>query len=225
MYKELRSNFLENSKSNQQRVDKALDIYSDIEFGIYKYLNEKSDLFTVAEKISKASSLLPYDLLKLFIKFKETTNESLKREMLLELHKDIEKEIYSLKFKQVDPVTFKSDKNIAASVEYYIKTKIAPFGIPFIYTYFNFVFLLLLILLIALIDSAATVTEQIFLISLIFASLSYLMVLYNIISEGFLKRRFQRSYINWILLLIFALGMPSLMVFTDAWFRGILVFV
>lgn len=44
MYKELRSNFLENSKSNQQRVDKALDIYSDIEFGIYKYLNEKSDL-------------------------------------------------------------------------------------------------------------------------------------------------------------------------------------
>lgn len=92
-----------------------------------------------------------------------------------------------MKFKQVDPVTFKSDKNIAASVEYYIKTKIAPFGIPFIYTYFNFVFLLLLILLIALIDSAATVTEQIFLISLIFASLSYLMVLYNIISEVFLK--------------------------------------
>jgi hypothetical protein len=77
MYKELRSNFLENSKSNQQRIDKALDIYSDIEFEIYKYLNEKSDLFTVAEKISKASSLLPYDLLKLFIKLKETTNESL----------------------------------------------------------------------------------------------------------------------------------------------------
>ncbi|WP_405176534.1 hypothetical protein MHI27_14120 [Paenibacillus sp. FSL H8-0261] len=70
MYKELRSNFLENSKSNQQRVDKALDIYSDIEFEIYKYLNDKSDLFIVAEKISKASSLLPYDLLKFLLSLK-----------------------------------------------------------------------------------------------------------------------------------------------------------
>lgn len=118
MYKELRSNFLENGKSNQQRVDKALDIYSDIEFEIYKYLNDKSDLFIVAEKISKASSLLPYDLLKLFIKFKETTEESLKRELLLKFHNDIEKEIYSLKLKQFDTVTFKSDKNIAASISF-----------------------------------------------------------------------------------------------------------
>jgi uridine phosphorylase len=51
------------------------------------------------------------------------------------------------------------------------------------------------------------------------------MVLYNIISEGFLKRRFKHSNANWILLLMFALGMPSWMVFTGAWFRGILVFV
>ncbi|KTD85973.1 hypothetical protein [Paenibacillus etheri] len=225
MYKELRSNFLENGKSNQQRVDKALDIYSDIEFEIYKYLNDKSDLFIVAEKISKASSLLPYDLLKLFIKFKETTEESLKRELLLKFHNDIEKEIYSLKLKQFDTVTFKSDKNIAASIEYYIKTKIEPFGIPLIYTYFNLVFLLLLILFTALIVSASTVREQIFLFSLIFAALSYLMFLYYIISEGFLKRRFKHSYINWILLLMFALGAPSLVIFTGAWFRGILVFV
>lgn len=225
MYKELRSNFLENSKSTQQRVDKALDIYSDIEFEIYKYLNDKSDLFIVAEKISKASSLLPYDLLKLFIKFKETHEEPLKRELLLEFHNDIEKEIYSLKFKQVDSVTFKSDKNIAASIEYYIKTKISPFGIPLIYTYFNLMFLLLLILLFALIISASTIKEQIFLISLIFAAPSYLMVLYNIVSEGFLRKRFKHTYTNWILLLIFLFGMPSLILFTGVWFRGILVFV
>lgn len=225
MYKELRSNFLENSKSNQQRVDKALDIYSDIEFEIYKYLNEKSDLLTVAEKISKASSLLPYDLLKLFIKFKETTEESLKRELLLKFHNDIEKEIYSLKLKQFDTVTFKSDKNIVASIEYYIKTKIEPFGIPLIYTYFNLVFLLLLILLTSLIVSASTVKEQIFFFSLIFVALSYLVFLYYIISEGFLKRRFKHSYINWILLLMFALGAPSMVIFTGTWFRGILVFL
>ncbi|KWX71974.1 hypothetical protein [Paenibacillus jilunlii] len=225
MYKELRSNFLENGKSNQQRVDKALDIYSDIEFEIYKYLNEKSDLFIVTERISKASSLLPYDLLKSYIKFKETTEESLKRELLLKFHNDIEKEIYCLKLKQFDIVTFKNDKNIAASIEYYIKTKIAPFGIPLIYTYFNLVFLLLFILFTALIVSAPTVKEQIFLFSLVFAALFYLMFLYYIITEGFLKRRFKHSYTNWILLLLFALGLPSLVIFTGAWFSGILVFV
>jgi hypothetical protein len=70
MYKELRSNFLENGKSNQQRVDKALDIYSDIEFEIYKYLNDKSDLFIVAEKISKPRLSYPMIYLNYLLSLK-----------------------------------------------------------------------------------------------------------------------------------------------------------
>ncbi|MBT2289311.1 hypothetical protein J7E73_09210 [Paenibacillus albidus] len=111
MYKELRNNFLESSKSNQQRIDKALEAYSDLEFEIYKYSNERSDLFTVTEKMSKASSLMTYDLLKQYIKFKETTDEALKKDLLLKFHKEVENEIYRLKFMQTDSVTFKTDKD------------------------------------------------------------------------------------------------------------------
>ncbi|WGU93377.1 hypothetical protein QJQ58_23005 [Paenibacillus dendritiformis] len=225
MYKELRSNFLESYKSNQQRIDKALDTYSDLEFEMYKFFNERSDMFTVTEKISKATSILPFAFIQKLIKFKETTNEMSKKELLHEFHKEIQEEILSLKSKQLDSVTLKSDKDIFAVVDRYIKTKIAPFGVPFIHTYLNISFLMLLVLFVISLLSAKSFKEQIWIFSLVFASLFFLLVLYLIISEGFIKKRFKHSFTNWILFLMFAIGLPLAVIFTGAWFRGVIALV
>ncbi|TDL53795.1 hypothetical protein E2R60_12140 [Paenibacillus dendritiformis] len=225
MYKELRNNYLENSKTNQQRIDKALDIYSELELEIFKYFSERADLFSVTEKMSKASSLLPYDLLKKCITFKETTEEALKDELLLEFHNEVKNEIYRLKLKQIDSVTYRSDKNIMSGIDFYVKTKIAPFGIPLVYTYFNFVILLLLILLTALLVSVPTIKQQVLIFSLFFSAVSYTMVFYLIIGEGFVKRRFKNSIENWILFVAFVIGLPLIVLFTGFWFRGIIVLI
>ncbi|SFL20731.1 hypothetical protein SAMN03159341_1046 [Paenibacillus sp. 1_12] len=225
MYKELRSTFLESSKSNQQRIDKALDVYSDLEFEIFKYFNGRSDFFTVTEKISKTVSLLPYDLLKKYIKFKVTTDEALKNDLLLEFHKEIESEIYRLKLKQIDSVTLKNDKGIWSSVDLYIRTKVAPFGIPLIYTYLNLTLLMLLALLTISIVGAASIEQQIMILSLFLSGIFYFAVLYLIINEGFIKKRFKHSLTNWIVFLIFAIGLPLVVFFTGFWFKGIIVLI
>ncbi|MFF2017789.1 hypothetical protein [Paenibacillus sp. NPDC058177] len=225
MYKELRNTYLENNKSNQQRLDKALDTYSDLEFEIYKFFNERSDLFTVTEKISKAISILPYEFMQKYIEIKETSEEDLKKDLLYEFHKEIEEEIVRLKSRQLDSITLRKDKDIVTIVERYIKTKIAPFGVPFIHTYFNISFLMLLVLFVISLLSATSPKEQILIFSLVFAGLFYLVFLYLIITEGFIKKRFKHSFTNWILFLIFAVGMPSSMIFMGSWFRGIVVLI
>lgn len=225
MYKELRNTYLENNKSNQQRIDKAIDTYSDLEFEIYKFFNERSDLFTVTEKISKAISILPYEFIKKYVKIKETTDESLKKDLLREFHKEIEEEIVSLKLRQLDSITLRNDKDIFTIVDRYIKTKIAPFGVPFIHTYVNISFLMLLVLFSISILSATSPKKQILILTLVFAALFYLVFLYLIITEGFIKKRFKHSFTNWILFLIFAVGLPSSMIFIEAWSRGIVIFV
>lgn len=225
MYKELRNTYLENNKSNQQRIDKALDAYSDLEFEIYKFFNERSDLFTVIEKISKATSILPHEFIQKYIKIKETTEENLKKDLLHEFHKEIGKEIVSLKSRQLDSITLRNDEDIFMIVDRYIKTKIAPFGVPFIHTYVNISFLMLLVLFAISLLSATSPKEQIFIFSLVCSTLFYLLFLYLIISEGFIKNRFKHSFTNWILFLLFAVGLPSFMIFIGTWFRGVVIFI
>ncbi|GGF83977.1 hypothetical protein [Paenibacillus aceti] len=222
MYKELRSNYLEDTKSIQLRIEKALDIYSDVELEIYKYFNEESDLFTVTEQISKATSILPYEFIKKYNKFKEITDEAVKKDLLNEFHKEIKEEILRLKLKQLDSVTLKENKDIFMAVDHYIKTKLAPFGVPFIHTYVNIIFLMLLVLFAISLLSATSIKEQVWIFSVVFAALFYIVLLYLIITEGFVKKRFKHSFKNWILFFMFVPGLPVAVIFTEAWFRGII---
>ena len=82
MYKETRSSYIENSKLKQQRTDKALDCYSELELEIYKYLNDKSDFFNVVEKMSKAASIMPYKLLKECTRCKRENDIEKRKELI-----------------------------------------------------------------------------------------------------------------------------------------------
>lgn len=179
-------------------------------------------MFTVTEKISKATSILPYEFIEKYNNFKETTDEVLKKDLLNEFHKEIKEEILRLKSKQLDSVTLKGNKNISIAIDRYIKTKIAPFGVPFIYTYVNIIFLMLLVLFAISLLSATSIKEQIWIFSVVFAAFFYIVLLYLIITEGFIKKRFKHSFFNWILFLMFVPGLPVALIFTEAWFRGII---
>ncbi|QAY67536.1 hypothetical protein [Paenibacillus protaetiae] len=109
MYKELRASYIENNKSDQQRLDKALDSYSELDLEIYKYIQDKSDLFSVIEKVSKSVVFLPTDLLKQYDYLKRIENDNELKEVLKEFQQGILKEISRLKFKQVDTIVSKNE--------------------------------------------------------------------------------------------------------------------
>src|SRR5690606_13367588 len=71
MYKELRKNYMESRREKLLRFEKAIECFSDVELEIYKFISEKSDFYAIAEKVSRASSLMPYNLIMKYNRCKE----------------------------------------------------------------------------------------------------------------------------------------------------------
>lgn len=224
IYKELRNNYLENNKLYQQRIEKALDYYSELELEIYKYLKGENDFFVVIEKMSKGYSLMHYGLLRQCNKIKDLNDEIQKKDLLEKIQKEVRNEIKKLKFDQTDPVILKREKDFMTIILNYIKTKIFPFVIPWIHTVYNLFFLLIVLIIFFAVVSGSSETEQILNASLIFVVGAYLIFFYTYISEGFLKKRFKHSILNWTLFLLFII-LPPIFCFIGPWYRGIVLTV
>lgn len=224
MYKELRTSYFETIKNNQQRIEKAIDLYSDLELELYKFLNEKSDFYNVTEKISKASSIMTYEILLKCNQCKLEVNIEKRTENLNNLYDLIKKEIVSLKLIQIDSVTFKSDDTVFDFAENYVKTKIAPFIIPLFQTVLNMLFLLIIIFFTSIVLNESSSTFRILYISVIFAVMIYIMLINIIVSAIIMKKRFKNSIFNWFLFSLFAI-VPPVLFFVGPWYRGILTII
>lgn len=223
MFKQLRTSYIESSNSNIQRTDKAIDYYSDLEFEIYRYFNDKSDFMPIADKISKASSLMPIKILEKCNQCKKENDLEKRNDLLKELHKQLQNEIISLKNTQSDPVTFKSIDSIFL-IENYIKTKISPFLIPLAQTFINLILLLVVISLTFTVISATSLTQKTLYISLIFVVVFYALLVHLIISQVIIKKRFDNSVLNWFLFSLFLI-LPPVFFFIGSWYRGIIIFI
>lgn len=223
MYKEMRNNFVESNKLNQARIDKALELYSDLDLEVLKLLNEKSDIPAVIEKVSKSVHLLPYELLKLYEELKGSEgNEA--TEKLINFQKQLGKEVYRLKLCQVDAVSYENRKGIFHTIEYYFKTMISPFLKPLLNTFINISLIFLLVVLIIFVDSGPTLTQKILNYSLIYVAIFYPLFLYTTV-KFFINKRFRNVMFNWIPTLLYVVGLPCFVIYSDTWFRGIVAFV
>lgn len=222
MYKELRAFYTDSEKNLAQRIDKAIELYSDLDFEIYKYRTNKGSYLDVINKINKASFVMPYELHKVCEIIKEN-NEELK-DTFNDLNKMIKDEINRLKLKQKDGVTFKNDGDFTEYVENYVKTKIAPFGMPFIHTYFNMAFTLGIVLFTFLIINEPSIFQRTLLLTFVMDSILYVFYVLIIFSTVIMKNRFKHSKLNWLLLTLFVV-LPPTFIFLDGWYRGIIVFV
>ncbi|WP_127537570.1 hypothetical protein [Paenibacillus illinoisensis] len=225
MYKELRANYLESKKVDQQRIEKAIDIYTEAEIEVYKFVHRKTDFYYAVEKVSKASVLFSNRLVEKFNTLREEDNQMDQRAAMINFQKELQKEIVLLKNEQHNPlITTDSSRDLMLSIENFVKTKIAPFIIPLFHTYLNFMLLILALYFILSLISASTVIEgiEIFLLSL--DIYIYFIILCAIISEGFIKKRFDRTIYNWIAFIIFVLT-PLVLLITKAWYVVLVIFL
>ncbi|PRA03859.1 MULTISPECIES: hypothetical protein [Paenibacillus] len=225
MYKELRANYLESIKLDQQRFEKALEIYTEAEIEVYKYVQRKTDFYDAVEKISKATVLFPNRLVETFNRLREEDNQIDQRAGMMSFRKELQKEISFLKSEQVNPlITSDSSGDLVVTIESFFKSKIAPFAIPLFHAYLNFILLILVLYFILSLISASTAIEGISIFLLSFDLYSYVIILFAIISEGFIKKRFIHKIYNWTFLIIF-LFIPIVFLFNRDWYVGLVIFL
>ncbi|MFD2747172.1 hypothetical protein ACFSTH_12840 [Paenibacillus yanchengensis] len=220
MYKETRSSYVENMKQHQQRADKAIDCYSELELELFKYINENSDINTVYEKMAAASFIMTSDLMKKCFEIKIAENEERRVKLLRELHSNLVTEIKEVKFNQHNPITFKSDDGVKF-MEHYVKTKVAPFLYPLLQTFFNIVFLIVAVWLIVHLLSIQSMTEQIQFIGTITGVICYGLMINLAISLVIMKKRFKHTFINWTVSAFFIIS-PSIL-FLKFTYQGIVL--
>ncbi|MFC5701639.1 hypothetical protein ACFPVX_10085 [Cohnella faecalis] len=184
-------------------------------------MHDQSDFFDVAEKMSKASSLMPYELLKESMQCKNESDIEKRKGLIEELYTKIKDEILRLKRNQYDSITSKSSDGVT-SIENFMKSKLAPFVYPLMPTFCNLVLLLLTIYFIFLM-SESTITQQILYISVVMAVVIYGTLMISMVSLVIIKKRFNNSWLNWMLFFLFVLSPLSL--FEGPWYRGIIAIV
>ncbi|WP_315370676.1 hypothetical protein [Paenibacillus xylanexedens] len=225
MYKELRANYLESSKLDQQRFEKALEIYTEAEIEVYKYVQRKTDFYHAVEKISKATVLFPNRLVETFNRLREEDNQIDQRAAMINFRKELQKEISFLKSEQINPlITSDSSGDLMVTIESFVKAKIAPFAIPFFHAYLNIILLIIVLYFILSLIAASTAIEGIEVFLLSFDLYLYFIILFAIISEGFIKKRFIHNIYNWIFLIIFFFS-PIVFLFTREWYVVFVIFL
>jgi|GEM_PF-3566350 len=223
MYKELRSSFIDQHKSSQQRIDKAIDVYAELEMEIYKFFLEQSDFLHVVEKMAKASSLLPYELWKQCNQCKDEADAASRKEQLKNFHAVLKQEMTNLKHKQHDSVTFKNDDNLVDRIDHYTKTKIAPFLYPLAQTLINIIILIAVVLFTIVYATEPLNTKKTLYLSSLAALVIYGALIILILSLVIMKKRFRHSILNWLLFALFILS-PCLFLL-KLWYEGIILLV
>ncbi|WP_289356732.1 hypothetical protein [Paenibacillus sp. S-12] len=224
LYKHLQTRITGNEKNSIAKTDKAIEAYTELDFEIRRFLNNRSDISVVEAKVIKASPYLPVtilvDLQGWVGKFEWDANII----QLTKLQNEIREEIKRLKLTQVDPITYKSNGGLAEFIRVYYKTKLYLIVEPIIHTVVGIFILMILLLIIPMFATAQEITDKVLLISLFAASILFILVIDIIVTEILAKSRFVHSAENWIVFGAFII-LSSILIFVGPWFRGILIIV
>lgn len=228
MYKEVRIIFVENNKNDILKINKALEMYSELDFELsrYKRVGKVAENYIqLEEKITRIISVIP---LGIFMKINSWTDSGSgpKSDLLKEIHKDIRGEIERLKLLQSDVVTYKEPEGLTGLMGNYYKTKLAPFIIPLFFTIGNLVFLFFLIGLVAIIlSNQNTLSFKILSISMVFSLIIYTLIIDLIVSLVIIKKRFIHSVLNWSLFAVFLIFPISFSLIPDVWYKWLIVII
>lgn len=226
LYKQFRTYLIENQKNTTIKTEKAIEVYSELEVTIRKVLQEKLEFASIDVSITKASSFLPFELLKEYYNWVEGEEEveEAKFESLQVLHQKVRDEIMRLKRMQLDSVTYKTNGGMMEFVEVYYKTKLLSLFEPLFHTGINLLIILLTIFVGGTLAVTHEWTQQVFLISIIISGMFFLLVLDLILSEVLLKKRFNHSTKNWIAFGLFII-VPILLALWGQWYVGVIILV
>ncbi|MCF7753166.1 hypothetical protein KQ941_01835 [Paenibacillus xylanexedens] len=220
LYKQFRTYLIDNQKSNATKTEKAIEVYSELELTIRKVMQKKLSLESIDDVITKSSTYLPRELLEKYFELVEAEEEVIEDKLKV-LKEKVKKEILDLKKTQFDPITYRNSGSVMEFVEMYYKTKLISLFEPFFHTVINMVIIFLTFVLVVNIAITDDWTKQIFLISLFFSGLFFLIVIDLILSEILLKNRFKHTISNWLALCLF-ISIPILLTIWGPWYIGII---
>lgn len=224
LYKQFQTRIIESEKNRIVKTDKAIEVYTELDFEIKRFLKDKSDISIVYTKIIKASVYLPGTILNDLQEWIELFEQEADIEQLVKMQKVIREEIRRLKLTQLDPVTYKGNSGLTELIKLYYKTKLYSIVEPIFHTGVS-IFILVLMLLYAFIyTNVQEFTEKVLLTSLLVAMLIFILILDILVTEVLVKGRFVHSLWNWILFGTFII-VNIILVFVGPWFRGILMIV
>lgn len=215
LYKEIRNTYIETEKMNNERVNKALEIYAELQIELCNYSDNQTSL---EAKLIKAYPYLPKNLLSKFIDWKIWKKEEDTNTLL----KELGEEIFRIKRIQRDAVSYKAIDSID-SMEYFLNSiKAASFVQP-----------LKLFLVTIISVSCILVAINVFLKSDVFRKIYVVFIsvdlvfyfLFAMIFVGVLyEKRFINKIKNWGLLILFVF-VPAFMLGFKQWYLPIIAFV
>lgn len=206
LYKEFKNHLNELTKSNKGKIEKAIEIYSQILFTIINIENGKNDSSKLDEYLPKAYALLPKNILKKIYKWKN--NEQIN---LLEIKEELNYEIMRLKYKQNSITTFNNEESIIQSMLYSLENIINSFIYPLFYAFSFIVIILLFIFFMLTINTIETTYDKIIFI-IVMVNIPFKLLLLMIILDFTLKKQYVHNIINY-LSIIFLVILPTIACF------------
>lgn len=221
MYKELRTNIVENGKNNVKKLENAIEIYSELDSQIRKILKEMSENSSLDIQLNKAAPYLPYDLFHKLQQWEDTPGEF---ESLKELQEELRNEFRRIKQLQLDPVSYKYNGGIIEFLFSYIKRKFSSLIEPLFLTLIGVYILIFFVFILMSFTIIEEFFNKILLLSLLVAVIVFIVVIDMILSEVLLKSRFVHSILNWITFISF-FTLNSFLFFIGPWYRGLIIIV
>lgn len=220
MYKETRSFFIENKRTHDVRLDKALEIYGEVESEIYKYFNNQSDVHIVSYKLGKAYPYLSSEVVnKILVWKKQGLGQN---ELLEDIQQELIAEIKKLKGTQYDSISNRLNKSLYDMGVFYYKSKVESFVKPLVFTTINLSILLFFIFFILKMFEVKQFSGQILIFTLIVDLIFYIALLDMTIFDVHLKKRFKHTILNWLLYVLF-ITVPIPLFVWGPWYRGIVI--
>ena len=151
LYKEFRNNMNENERERIERIDKALDLYGELEQKIISYQRKEASLSELQSLIGKVYAYVPRKHLAQLQRWCEANDSSLLKKCL----DDLRNEITRLKLYQRDFTSYIPEDSFDTIAEFIHKYKLRTLVFPFFHSILALLTILLLVSLCTLLITGA----------------------------------------------------------------------
>lgn len=215
LYKEIRNTYIETEKINIERINKALEVYAELQIELCKYVDNVGSDIALESKLVKAYPYFPKSLLDRFVDWKIWQSEQDTKKLLEELGK----EILRIKFIQKDVVSYKPTDSID-SIGYFLHSiKASSYIQPFKFLTGALVAIYFILVAISYFEKADVLGG--ICIILTFINSFFYFIFFMIFIDTLSQKRFINSLKNWLFLVLFIVFPAITMVFYQWYFTCI----
>jgi len=226
VHKESKANYIDKNKARQMKIEQISKAYMELDLEIDSYITGQSSFLVLIQKFANNSAVLPYEGIQRYQKLKSCMDEADRIIILEKFQKEFQSVVLNLKNYQEDASLGSSKMDALQFVEDYIKSRLAPFIMPMIYTCLNFSILVILASIVLVLNTNnGSILLQIQFLSDLGACFLGGAVAFIVLNEGIFNKRFKKPILDLLILAIFLVLSVSIYLFWDFRFSGFVVII